>query len=126
MSSFDPESDVAYSGVYNLIITIGFTNTFELFKLTIFFQLSALISGCISLVHSVYIDSVIFYLFNRIALADNSNSNSNSNTNSNKLINSSTRNNTHLPLRVILAVYDSANLRLNFHINLLIGLTSIL
>jgi hypothetical protein len=43
MSSFDPESDVAYSGVYNLIITIGFTNTFELFKLTIFFQLSALI-----------------------------------------------------------------------------------
>jgi uncharacterized membrane protein len=118
MSSFDPESDVAYSGVYNLIITIGFTNTFELFKLTIFFQLSALISGCISLVHSAYIDSVIFYLFNRIALADN--------TNSNKLINNSTRTNIHLPLRVILAVYDSANLRLNFHIGPLIGLTSIL
>jgi uncharacterized membrane protein len=116
MSSFDPESDVAYSGVYNLIITIGFTNTFELFKLTIFFQLSALISGCISLVHSVYIDSVIFYLFNRIALADNSN----------KLINNPTRTNIHLPLRVILTVYDSANLRLNFHIGPLIGLTSIL
>jgi photosystem I P700 chlorophyll a apoprotein A2 len=114
MSSFDPESDVAYSGVYNLLITIGFTNTFELYKLTIFFQLSALFSGCISLVHSVYIDSIIFYLLTRVELTET------------KLNNLPTRNIVHSPLRLILAVYDASNLRLNFHIGPLIGLTSIL
>ena len=55
VSSFDPESDVAYSGLYNLLITIGFTNTFELYKLTIFLQLSTLLSDCINFIQVILV-----------------------------------------------------------------------
>ena len=52
MSSYDPESDIAFSGLYNLLITIGFTTTIEIYQLTILLQLSVLIIGCISLTNS--------------------------------------------------------------------------
>ena len=52
MSSYDPESYIAFSGLYNLLTTTGFTTTIEIYRLTILLQLSVLIIGCISLTNS--------------------------------------------------------------------------
>jgi len=117
MSSYDPESDVAFSGLYNLLITVGFTTTIEIYKLTILLQLFALAAGCISLVHSVYIDSIIFYLLPRLEIATT--------TSPTKTL-FPTNNLSYSPMRLLLSLYDASNLRLNFHIGPLIGLTSIL
>jgi hypothetical protein len=121
MSSYDPESDVAYSGLYNLLLTVGFTSTLEIYRLTLLFQLLALSSSLVSLVHSVYIDSLVFFILPTVET-----STYNSTYNSTKLLTKHTSSLTYSPLILLLAVYDSSNLRLNFHIGPLIGFSSIL
>ena len=113
MSSYDLESDVAYSGLYNLLLTIGFTSTSEIYKITISFQIFVLVFALIGLIHSVYIDSLVFYLLTSIELFKSS------------LIVSSHCFSGYLkyaPLRLLLAVHDFSHLRLNFYIRPLVGL----
>ena len=119
MSSYDPESDIAFSGLYNLLITIGFTTTMEIYKLTILLQLFVLSIGCISLIYSVYIDSLLFYLLPRLEIPIIIIFSIKTLFSTNNLFYGFMR-------RLLLSLYDISNLRLNFHINLLINLTSIL
>jgi hypothetical protein len=118
MSSLDPESNVAYSGQYNLFLTVGFTSSNEIYKLTLLLQLISITFGCISLVHSISLDSFVLNLVTTINIEnkqiDKRNITNQSNTKA------------QAPLRILLGVFDNSNLRLNFHIGPLIGLTSIL
>ena len=62
MSSYDFESDIAYCDLYNLFLTVGLTSTIEIYKITTLFQLLALSNCLVSLLHSVYIDSLVFFI----------------------------------------------------------------
>ena len=119
MSSYDFESDVAFSGLYNLLLTIGFTSTSEVYKLTILFQILALVMSLIGLTHSVFIDSLVFYLLSSIELPKS------------RLVLVTSILPVHgnyklHPLRLLLAVHDLSHLRLNFYTKPLVGFTSIL
>lgn len=126
MSSLDPESNVAYSGQYNLFITVGFTSSNEIYKLTLLLNLISIAFGCICLVHSISLDSFVLNLGTTINIENNKQTDKQ--TNKQNLIHSISNSSkvSQAPLRILLGVFDNSNLRLNFHIGPLIGLTSIL
>ena len=66
LSSYDPESDVAYSGLYNLFLTLGYTCTMEIYKTIIYLQCAALVILLLSFIYSVFIDVLIFYMLPRL------------------------------------------------------------
>ena len=68
MNSYDPESDAAFSGLYNLYATIGYINTLEIYKFILIFQCLALIFSLFALVHSIYIDSLVMFTPLRIEI----------------------------------------------------------
>jgi len=66
MSSYDPESNVALCGLYNLLLTVGYLSSVEIYKLTILFQCLALSSALFSIIHSVYFDSLLMYILSNV------------------------------------------------------------
>jgi len=120
MSSYDPESNVALCGLYNLLLTVGYLSSVEIYKLTILFQCLALSSALFSIIHSVYFDSLLMYILPSVETQ------ASTTLNSNIHLNTHHKSSTPAPLRLLLAVHDATHLRLNFHIGPVIGFTSIL
>ena len=121
LSSYDPESDVTYSGLYNLFITLGYLTTLEIYKIIILLQLLALFSTILVLIHSTYIDALIFYMLPNLVIPNTKPYNTG--LNSSVII---ANVHSYPELRLFIVTYDITQIRLNYHINSLIGLSSLL
>jgi photosystem I P700 chlorophyll a apoprotein A2 len=95
--SSDVTNEIAYSGIYNWLYTLGLSMS-DLYNLVIATELLAVTSILLALVHLIYLDSFLNYTSNRID---------------------------SWPLRLFCACFDLAGQRLNFHIGAMVGFFSI-
>lgn len=117
LSTSEPEVNIAYSGLYNLLFTIGFSNTSEIFRATISLECACLASGILSIFHSSYMDSLLYFSSaSQAKLSLHSSLNTLLSLNTNKLA-------TSLPVKLFNSIYDASQLRLNYHTAFLIGVS---
>ena len=95
---------LSYSGIYNWLYTVGFNSVFHVYNFVITRELLAVISISLAKVHLIYLDSSVSKL------------QSVSWVSSSIVI---------WPFKLFVAYFDLGNLRLNFHIGIIIGFLSI-
>jgi photosystem I P700 chlorophyll a apoprotein A2 len=100
---------VLFSGIFNWLYALGFTNLFQLYNFVILCELLAVISLLLGKLHLISYEEFWFWLtLNRALTIDIK---------------------VHPPLKIltsgILAYFDLSGLRLNFHIGVMIGFFSI-
>lgn len=139
-SIFDPhfgsseiENNVAYSGLYNVLMTIGFTSNYELYNFLILAEYLALVCILLAFIHLIYLDGYLQWLLtgNYVSLFSKLESHDVFSLEFKlKLISlfklklgvgglmSS-------PFRILISCFDLGRERLNFHIGILFGVTSI-
>jgi len=100
-SSNDYSVVVSYSGIYNWLYTVGFTNVSQIYNFVIVGELLAVASIVLAKLHLAYLDSKLQWL----SLAKSSSFT--------------------WPLRMVVSCFDLGGLRLNFHIGVLIGFTCV-
>jgi len=101
--------NILFSGIYNWLYTLGFNSLFQLYNLVILFQLLAVISLLLGKLHLISNSEFWFWL-----------------SSYKPLVRSLEDIKVYPLLKVFLAYFDLAGLRLNFHIGILIGFLSIL
>ena len=138
-SIFDPhfgsseiENNVAYSGLYNVLLTIGFTSNSELYNFTILAECLSLLCILLAFVHLIYLDGYLQWLVNGNYVSLNLNSESYNNNSVEfklKLIHLSKKLGVGgivtAPFRILMSCFDLSGERLNFHIGVLFGFSSI-
>ena len=106
---------MAFSGLYNPLFTIGFSNTSEILKATASFEYTCLAPGILAIVHSSYIDSLLYFSFStRVCLTSGFIYQSLLSTKTNQLVNV-------LLVKLLSSLYDVSQTRLNYHIAFLFG-----
>ena len=138
-SIFDPhfgsseiENNVAYSGLYNILMTIGFSSNYELYNFLILAEYLAMVSILLAFIHLIYLDSYLQWLVsgNYLSLSFGSTQISQSEIEfklnlislSKKLGVNGLK---YSPFRLFITCFDLSGERLNFHIGILFGVTSI-
>jgi photosystem I P700 chlorophyll a apoprotein A2 len=131
-SIFDPhfgsseiENNVAYSGLYNLLSTIGFSCVSDIYAFLILSECLALASILLALVHLIYLDSYLLCSPN-IAYATKTGLSDLSKLEIEFRLQLMVANTLFIwPIRLFTACFDLSGERLNYHIGALIGFFSI-
>jgi photosystem I P700 chlorophyll a apoprotein A2 len=131
-SIFDPhfgsseiENNVAYSGLYNLLYTIGFSCVSDIYAFLILSECLALASILLALVHLIYLDSYLLCSPN-IAYATKTGLSDLSKLEIEFRLQLMVANTLFIwPIRLFTACFDLSGERLNYHIGALIGFFSI-
>jgi photosystem I P700 chlorophyll a apoprotein A2 len=128
--STEVENNVAYSGLYNLLASIGISNSADIFSLLILTECLAVASILLAAIHLIYLDSILLWMQSHTATPQHNTTTSTSANYAsfrlNQLSHFKTQHSHSMPLRLFLACYDLSGLRLNFHIGAVSGVSSIL
>jgi len=131
---FDPhfgsseiENNVAYSGLYNFMYTLGFASNQDIYNFLILTECFAVALILLAFVHLIYLDSYLQWLTigSRSSSTNSSNIEYRLNLISLHKSNASKYQLNISPLRLFMACFDLSSVRLNFHIGALIGFGSI-
>ena len=118
---------VSYSGIYNWLYTAGFNSVFQVYNTVIVLELLAVVTILLGKVHLIYLEDTLQwywrhqgFVFNVVQKITNLYNNVALDSNGSRMV-------TMLawPSRLFMVCFDSANLRLNYHLGTLIGCMSI-
>ena len=132
-SIFDPhfgtteiESNTAYSGLYNLMTTVGLTTSNDIFNLLILVECISCSFILLAAVHLTYLDALIQWLPTYQAVQTSSSSSSSlTSIHADYRLNTNIRLTNTLPFKLFTAYFDLSGSRLNFHVGIMIGISSI-